>query len=80
MGQKDLFCGIEKGFWYGINCAKKVKWNLFDTFKKTDKYRLVRDNRKFMNCHKGERVFVVANGPSIKTEKLGLLKGEKIFN
>jgi hypothetical protein len=34
---------------------------------------------KFREIHKGERCFVVANGPSLKKTNLDLLRGELTF-
>ena len=41
-----------------------------------DYSNLLKNNVKFKNIHKGERCFIIANGPSIKTQDLKLLKDE----
>jgi len=60
--------------------------NLWKTFKlllphpSSKKHKeLIKSNKKFHNIHVGDRCFILANGPSIQEENLGLLKGENIF-
>ena len=36
-------------------------------------------NRRFKNIHKGERCFILANGPSLKNDDLSKIDGEIIF-
>lgn len=43
------------------------------------KREVLKRNIIFKNAYKGERCFIVANGPSIKNENLELIRGEKIF-
>lgn len=41
--------------------------------------KLVRDNRRFKNIHKGERCFIIGLGPSLVSTDLNLLNDEVIF-
>lgn len=41
-----------------------------------DESALIKKNAVFQNCHKGQRCFILATGPSIKTQDLKPLKGE----
>ena len=55
--------------------AKRKIFNITDSYK--PKYaHLVKDNIKFKNIHKGKRVFILASGPSIKTQNLKPLENE----
>lgn len=40
---------------------------------------LLGQNKVFMNRHKGERCFILGNGPSLKEENLQLLHGKTVF-
>ena len=40
---------------------------------------LVQNNSQFKNIHKGQRCFVVGNGPSLKEQDLSLLQDEYVF-
>lgn len=48
----------------------EVKYNLNSYLKK---------NKKFYNCYKGKRCFVIGNGPSLTTDDLESLKNEYTF-
>ncbi|MBQ7546041.1 MAG: DUF115 domain-containing protein [Clostridia bacterium] len=41
--------------------------------------RTILNNKKFENCHAGERCFILGNGPSLKMEDLSLLRDEIVF-
>lgn len=41
--------------------------------------KVLPDNRRFFNIHRGERCFVIGNGPSLKSDDLSLLKDEQVF-
>ena len=41
--------------------------------------KLIRQNKKFHNIHKGERCFILGNGPSLRDVDLNLLKDEFVF-
>ena len=41
---------------------------------------ILKNNKKFKNIHEGKRCFIIANGPSIKTQDLRLLKNEICFS
>lgn len=49
-----------------------IAWNINTPFAKQNKDKL----SKYHNIHKGKRCFIVANGPSLKTTDLSLLKDE----
>jgi len=40
---------------------------------------IIKKNKKYRNIHKGERCFIIANGPSIKNLDFSLLKNEVTF-
>jgi len=42
-------------------------------------YALIRKNKKFKNLHKGQRCFILGNGPSLKDQDLSLLQNEIVF-
>lgn len=43
-------------------------------------YKLLQNNRQYYNLHKGERCFVLGNGPSLKQIDLASLKNEWTFS
>lgn len=55
---------------------KKGKNNIKQDYE-LKKYLL--KNKKFKNCHKGERCFIVGNGPSLNDEDLSSLSNEIVF-
>ncbi len=48
-------------------------------YSNSQEYSLIQKNQKFKNIHKGKRCFILGNGPSVKNEKLKLLKDEYVF-
>lgn len=48
--------------------------------KSSDAKKLLSENKKFKNIHKGERCFILGNGPSLKTEDLSVLENEYVFS
>jgi len=56
----------------------KIKANIKILLRKDVRDEL-RRNMKFHNMHKGERCFILGNGPSLNDENLGLLNNECIF-
>ena len=48
---------------------KHYKWKLY-----------LKENKKFKELHKGERCFILGNGPSLKTEDLKTLENEYVFS
>ena len=49
-------------------------------FKKNKEIRaLVGSNAEFKDIHKGQRCFIVGNGPSLNDEDLSLLENEYVF-
>lgn len=54
---------------------KILKYNGYDS----NDLKLIKSNRKFLNIHKGERCFILGNGPSVLTEDLSPLKNEMVF-
>ncbi len=49
------------------------------SLKHREDYTILLANKQFQNKHKGERCFILGNGPSIKTENLSSLKNEHVF-
>ena len=47
--------------------------------KKPEYIELVKDNASFLNIHKGERCFILGNGPSIKSVDFSQLEKEYVF-
>lgn len=45
----------------------------------SDKYHLIKNNKKFKNIHNGSRCFILGNGPSLKEQDLSLLADEYVF-
>ena len=45
----------------------------------TGQYSYMKKNKDLLSIHKGKRVFIVGNGPSVKQQDLKLLKGEVTF-
>lgn len=41
--------------------------------------KLMKENKRFKDAHKGERCFVVGNGPSIKKQDLSMLRNELVI-
>ena len=41
--------------------------------------KIIKHNKKFNNIHKGERCFILGNGPSLREVDLGLLENEFVF-
>lgn len=42
-------------------------------------YKLLKNNKRYCDLHKGKRCFILGNGPSLKSENLSLLKDEIVF-
>lgn len=54
---------------------------IFPIYKHThaDLYQKMQQNSKFKDIHKGERCFIMGNGPSLKTVDFSLLENEIVF-
>lgn len=61
------------------NQIKIIKRTPFLSLQNKRIQKLIKVNREFYNIYFGKRLFIVANGPSIKNENLDLLKGEYVF-
>ena len=63
------------------NVGSKVAYIKCDVKKLQDReFKIILDgNKKFKDTHRGERCFIVGNGPSIKQQDLSLLKDEIVF-
>lgn len=48
-------------------------------FIKSQQFNLIKKNIQFKNIHKGERCFILGNGPSLKEVDFSLLKKEYVF-
>lgn len=46
---------------------------------KSHQYQLIKRNKKFKNIHKGNRCFILGNGPSLKNVDFSLFKDEYVF-
>ena len=67
-----LYWGLPPGIAvFGMNRLEKYRDN-----RKIAEMKFLQDNLKYEDCHKGERCFILACGPSIKQQDLTLLKGE----
>jgi hypothetical protein len=67
------FSRIIKAIWRRIDdIPQKIMWTLPFPFTKRNRNSI----EKFKNIHKGERCFLIANGPSLKKIDFSLLKGE----
>lgn len=53
----------------------RLAWSGFSTYARENKKRL----REFKNIHKGERCFIIGNGPSLNKTDLSFLKNEFTF-
>ena len=73
-----IFFKVLKALYFRSKNLKTIV--LFDIFKKHKKmYAPLKNNKKFFNCHKGERCFILGNGPSLKCEDLTPLADEYVF-
>lgn len=70
---------LNEGYWKIINSLRTFEWRMIGKKKDIRKYKILNRNVQFKNIHKNNRVFIVANGPSIKNENLDLIKGEYVF-
>ncbi len=43
-------------------------------------YELIQANKKIQNRHKGQRCFILCNGPSVKSQNIKCLRGEIVFS
>lgn len=58
--------------------AKTLKWSLF-SIRHPDFKKELRKNKQFHNQYKGQRCFVIGNGPSLKSVDLSSLANEYTF-
>lgn len=57
-----------------------VRWKLFQHHSEFDKYMpYLKQNEKFRNVHKGERCFIIGNGPSLQKVDFSSLEDEIVF-
>ncbi|GAB6398273.1 hypothetical protein MOB1_25950 [Faecalimonas mobilis] len=68
----------DKVYYELLNKAKKFS-DFLPVSNNKEKKRILRENECLKNKYRGERCFIVANGPSIKNENLGLLQNEYVF-
>lgn len=80
MNSKTLNEQLNKLYWKFINLVRIVIWNSIGKVKNRKKYEILKRNAQFKNLYKNNRVFIVANGPSINKENLDLIKGEHVFS
>lgn len=66
-------------YWVLRNMQESIKVNFRIMLNNRDWKDYLKQNKKFKNIHKGERCFVIGNGPSIKELDFSLLKDEYVF-
>ena len=72
MIKAGLYWGLPRGIAvFGMNRLKKYREN-----REIAGMRFLQNNLKYKDCHRGERCFILACGPSIKQQNLTLLEGE----
>ena len=76
MGKRET---IERMMYVMSNKKVQLKRHISSIYGNNTETNILMQNKKFKNSHVGERIIIVANGPSIKNEKLQLLDGENIF-
>jgi hypothetical protein len=69
----NIFKSLSKLFY--IIYKRLLQFN----FLSSDSKKILKRNLKFKNLHKGQRAFVIVNGPSLKNVNLSLLKNEITF-
>lgn len=69
---------FDKIYYAWKNRAKYAKKSL-ELLRDPEQKKWLRKNRKFRNRYKGERCFIVGNGPSIRQQDLSLLANEYVF-
>lgn len=59
--------------------APFIRWIIAKPLHNIRNLQLIRQNKRFHDIHKGQRCFIVCNGPSINRQDLLLLKNEIVF-
>ena len=54
-------------------------WNIRNGWRHRHTLHLLKANKRFRNCHKGKRCFILGNGPSLKSLDFSLLENEITF-
>ncbi len=54
-------------------------WNISSWWRCKSVSYLLKSNKQFHNCHKGQRCFILGNGPSLKSLDFALLRDEITF-
>ncbi|WP_428049137.1 hypothetical protein [Candidatus Avelusimicrobium caledoniensis] len=62
-----------------IPMAQRFLWNSRNTIRHRRISYLLKENKKFYNCHVGKRCFILGNGPSLKQVDFSTLKNEIVF-
>ena len=66
----------------GLDILSNIKWDIIFFIKKVfdAEFRgIINSNLSFIDNHKGQRCFIVGNGPSLKKMDLNNLKDELVF-
>jgi hypothetical protein len=71
-----IFYYFTPGWFYNQIKYLWIKWIM----NKPQVKRLIRNNLVYKDIHKGQRCFILCNGPSVKNENLALLKGEIVMS
>lgn len=86
VGEDDLegICrkiSMTNAIMYGTDVAKLRNSLVSEKFKRKHKkyYDILKNNIKFYNIHKGQRCFILGNGPSLGKQDLSLLSDEYVF-
>lgn len=62
-----------------IGTERKKRRIISSVRKNAELNSYLRQNEKYRNIHKGERCFILGNGPSLKKQDLSCLQGEVLF-
>ena len=73
--RKALERNLRSLFW----CTDMAVRRMASSLTRPGELRLIRGNKKYKNIHKGQRCFIIGNGPSLRTVDLAKLKDEITF-
>lgn len=59
--------------------AKRIRSDFLDRNRDPEGFSLIKENAKFRDIHRGERCFIIGNGPSLLRQNLSLLREEYVF-
>ena len=71
---------LKKKVYLQLSLANQRRiWNIRNWWRHRGIAYLLKENKKFHNCHLGKRCFILGNGPSLKSLDFGLLANEITF-